>query len=862
MEEVKKRTKYINRESAIYICAFLMPFIMVNVFFALCGIYPYGKSTVLIGDLDLEFVNFYKYFLNTFTTKNDMTYMLAKTIGGDVPGLASYYLRDPLIFMLFLFPGAGIATGVAYMFAIQISLAGLSMSFLLNRRYRVSWISLIFSTAYSFSAFFFDYTELTIYFTCLALLPFIIYLFLGYLDGTNGRIPLILAAAFFIYLNYYLGFMLVIFLGLLYISRLIADIGYIKRLKGLICSLITVLALDGFFLIRTVFALKGEKTTDTANYGFFRNFEFRQLFASFFSGTSRNILMPMIYCSITAVFFAVIFFLSKKYSLREKAADLFLLLALLVSMWINTFDAVWHGFNNPEGFLWRYSYYVSITVIVMAYRGIVDITEDNESVRAYTAKTAAVFILLMSYIYYMRRLGNPYLDEERQIVNCVIVSLIFLMSLLYIRGRRLRSIAFVMLFVISCADMLYNARTVYMRMNAGDDELPSIAKFEEDYAEISEVVSYIKGRDDGFYRFEKDFEESVNDTAMYDYIGLSHDSSCERDDVIDWLTNLGFCKTVFYTYYNGGSTSFADSLLGVRYYGSEFDDTFKPYKRIGEVRSHGMYENPYSLPLLYAAPEGLADYEFDGRNTFEKQNEVAGYWDGGPYEIYKKALVQTELEGASEDSPGHFVKDDEEAYIVYNIKVTEEMPLLMYFRAPHRQSGEVFVNGESYDWYFTENHWNVLYAGTFEKGETVEIKMQILKEDLYITEACFYYEDAGALAAWAKAAEEADKGIGAVEEISSSHLVAEAGAEEGQILVLSIPYDRAWKVKCDGRSAETMPVMGMLMGIGLPAGRHDIDMRYVPNGTLPGLIVSLCGIALFTAGIVYDKRRGKAEKNI
>ena len=858
MEEVKRKIKCINRESAIYICAFLMPFIMVNIFFALCGIYPYGGSTVLIGDLDLEFVNFYKYFLNTFSTKNDMVYMLSKTIGGDVPGLASYYLRDPLIFMLFLFPGDKIATGVAYMFALQISLAGLSMSFLLNRRYRVSWISLIFSTAYSFSAFFFDYTELTIYFTCLALLPFIIYLFLGYLDGNNGRVPLILAVTFYIYLNYYLGFMLVIFLGLLYISRLIEDTGYIRRLKGLLCSLVTVLALDGFFLIRTVFALKGEKSTDSADYGFFRNFEFRQLFASFFSGTSRNVMMPMIYCSVTAVFFALICFMSKKYGLRKKAADLFLLLSLLVSMWINTFDSVWHGFNNPEGFLWRYSYYVSITVIVLAYRGISGIAEDSEGRASYTAKTTVVFVLLLSYIYYMRRLGNLYLDEERQIVNTVIVTFIFLVCLLYIQGGRLRIAACALFFVVSCTDMLYNAKTVYMRMNAGDGELPTIAKYEKDYAEISEAVSYVKGIDDGFYRFEKDFEGTVNDPAMFDYIGLSHDSSCERDDVIDWLTNLGFCKTVYYTYYNGGSTSFADALLGVRYYGSGFDDTFKPYERIGEVWAHGIYRNQYALPMLYAAPEGLADYEFDERNTFEKQNEVAGYWDGGPYEIYKKAEAQTELEGATETEAGHFVKDDEEAYIVYNIKVTEELPLLMYFAAPSRQSGEVFVNGESYDWYFTENHWNVLYAGTFEKGETVEIKMQILKEDLRITEACFYYEDAGALAAWARAAGRADTDIGDVEEISSSHLKAEAGAGEGQILVLSVPYDEAWKVKCDGKRVETMPVMGMLMGIRAPAGRHDIDMRYVPNGTLPGLIVSLYGIVLFAAGIVYDKRRNNA----
>ena len=54
-----------HKKGIIYLCAFLIPFLMVQVFWALCGIFPFGDNSILTGDMDLEFVNFYGYFINT-----------------------------------------------------------------------------------------------------------------------------------------------------------------------------------------------------------------------------------------------------------------------------------------------------------------------------------------------------------------------------------------------------------------------------------------------------------------------------------------------------------------------------------------------------------------------------------------------------------------------------------------------------------------------------------------------------------------------------------------------------------------------------------------------------------------------------
>ncbi len=859
-----KKTGMFNRKVIIFFLAFLIPFVMVQIFWALCGVYPYGESSILTGDMDLEFVNFYAYFINIFRSKNDFSYMLAKTLGGDFPGLAAFQLHDPLLFVLFFFPGERIAEGIELVYALQLSVAGLSMSVLLNNRYKTSFMSLLFSTAYAFCGFFFGYLVLTIYFGSLAILPLVVYFFLEYMDNNRFAVPYVLSTVLFIYINFHMGFMLVIFLTFMFISRIIADTGYVKKIPRFAASGITVLFLDGFFLVRTGLSLIGEKTTDTADYGFYRRFPLNQLFAGLFSGTSRNDLRPLIYCSVAALFFFLVYLFSARYGIREKLSVLFMAGVIIVSMWINLFDAVWHGFNNPEGFYWRYSYYLSFIIIAAGYKGFCAVFYPDEkeggSLKSVIL-SAAVIILYMGWLTVTK---NAYLDRLRLIIN-VIITVVILAGALMLsyqgkndtatHARNFVIAGCVLLALVSVPDMLYNARISYLSLNSYDGRLPLLADFKQDYRDIGSAVDYVKEEDTGFYRIEKDFDRAVNDPALFDYIGLSHDSSCEKDEILDWLTNFGFCKTVYYTYYNGGSTSFVDSLFGVRYYISRFDTVEKPYEHMPYEGKYHVYHNDTALPMAFADPGGLKEDLPGEINTFELQNKLAGLWDKDST-IYIKAQSETETENVREEENGRYIRTDEEASIVYNIRITEEKPLYFYFSAPGRQGGEVFINGNSAGPYFTENHWNVLCAGRYKKGDLLKIEMKLLEDELTISEPCFYYEDEDALRGWARAAKSLNSEIGAVEEISSSRLSFDADTKEDRTVVLTLPYDYCWHISIDGEKTEPVKVMGMLLGAELPKGAHRIEMRYIPRGTVPGAIISALGVIMFFCLLMT---RGKEE---
>ncbi len=835
-----------GRKGSVYLCAFLLPFLMMQIFWAVNGVYPFGDNSILTGDMDLEFVNFYGYFINTFRSKSDWSYMLAKTLGGDFPGLAAFQLHDPLLLILFLFPGEHIAAGIELVFTLQVSLAGLSMSFLLNGRIKRSWMSILFSTAYAFSGFFFGYLVLTIYFGCLALLPLLVYFFLKYLDDGKYLIPYVLLTAFYIYMNFHMGFMLVIFLCIFYVSRIISDGSYLKRLSDFILSGISILLMDGFFLIRTGLSLLGEKTTEGADYGFYRRFAMNQVFAGFFSGCSQNELMPLIYCSLAAVFFALIYLISGRVDIRSKIADIFVITAIMVSMWINTLDAVWHGFNNPEGFYFRYAFLISFMVIVMGYKGAVLLISDNEEGigKPGLIRVAAAAGILILYMIWLRISGNIYLDIKRFIINLAVM-IMLIISVLFILGKgKAKLYGSVFLMIISMADMLHNSVTAYKNLNLNGTRPPRMSEFKEDYTSINDVISYIKKYDNGFYRIEKDFDRAVNDPALFDYMGMSHDSSCEKDEIIDWLNNFGFPRTVYYTYYNNGGTAFTDSFFGIRYYVSRFDETAKPYVRLPYEGKYYAYYNEYALPLAYIAPEGLPEYDLEDEDIFIKQNRLAEFW-GTHAPIYKEAEYEMRLEGTKEESAGCYRKTNDRGYVIYNVRISEDMPLYIYFPAPKRQGANLIINGEDMGRYFSENHWNVVYAGTYRAGDNVEIRLELLDDEIELLEPCFYYEDASALDMWKEAAGALNTGISSVEEVKSSHLRFTTKDDKENRIIMSIPYDKGWKITCDGKRINADAALQVLLSINVPSGEHTIEMKYIPHGTVVGIIVSAAGLVMF-----------------
>ena len=70
-------------------------------------------------------------------------------------------------------------------------------------------------------------------------------------------------------------------------------------------------------------------------------------------------------------------------------------------------------------------------------------------------------------------------------------------------------------------------------------------------------------------------------------------------------------------------------------------------------------------------------------------------------------------------------------------------------------------------------------------------------------------------------------------------------AKQDGLFYTSIPYEKGWKAVVDGKEVTITPVGNSLLAFPLKAGEHTIELTYIPNGFMPGLLIALVCAALF-----------------
>ena len=80
--------------------------------------------------------------------------------------------------------------------------------------------------------------------------------------------------------------------------------------------------------------------------------------------------------------------------------------------------------------------------------------------------------------------------------------------------------------------------------------------------------------------------------------------------------------------------------------------------------------------------------------------------------------------------------------------------------------------------------------------------------------------------------------------LGSGHVEVEADAPS--LLVLSHTYQQGWQATVDGHSAPVRRVNGLVLGVPVPAGHHDVKVWFEPPGLRPGVgLAAVAGFSLF-----------------
>jgi len=68
------------------------------------------------------------------------------------------------------------------------------------------------------------------------------------------------------------------------------------------------------------------------------------------------------------------------------------------------------------------------------------------------------------------------------------------------------------------------------------------------------------------------------------------------------------------------------------------------------------------------------------------------------------------------------------------------------------------------------------------------------------------------------------------------------------LLVISEVYSSGWRAYVDGDRVEITPTDHVLRGVPIPAGEHDVKLRYEPTSLRIGLVISALSTALVLIG--------------
>lgn len=587
----KKINVIFSKSNIVILCSFLLPVLLLHYAFYKMGFYPFGEKTVLIMDLKGEYLEYFASLRYIFKD-NSVFYSWSRSMGGEMLGLIGFYIASPLSFITLLFPVSELPAAMYWLTILKTGLCGLTLAIFLEfgfdkRKGNIAVVA--FATFYALMSYNIAYGMCLMWLDGVIFLPLVLLGVEKIFEGRKGLLYMLSITGLFI-CNYYTAYMAGIFTAMYFVVKLISVIKFNK--EEIKQSLLNALRLIGRFAFNTILAagismplilpvvkdlLSGKLQHD--NYcptDIVHNFEFFDVFKKLLPGQYDSITntgaLPSIYCGVIVAVLALLFIFARNINLREKVGHYVIAVILLISFWSFKIDVMWHGFQHPNWFPYRYAFLFSAVLVIMASR------------------------LVLSYTIKWNKTLN------------------------YAAGA--------FLIVYACIETPQNA----VKVCEGLDNQFSYGTMEEYTAFLEKtapLVEETQNTDDGFYRMEKDYEYSKNDAMLLGYNGMTHYSSTFNEKVNTFTKNLGFAQT--YQWNSGyGSTLLTDSLFNIKYKMLE-----KTPPSLLELKKQGnganLYENTDVLSIGYMADSGIINKEFEpGTSYFENQekfiDDLSGYY--------------------------------------------------------------------------------------------------------------------------------------------------------------------------------------------------------------------------------------------
>ncbi len=874
-------TPKLTQNAKTLLWCFFLPAFLTVVLYCCLQVYPVGKNSVLVLDLNAQYIYYFEQLRDILTSGESILYSFERALGGEFLGIFAYYLSSPFSVLVALFPKRMITEAMYLILVLKCGFCGLTFGYYLTKKellrppYRV-----MLSVMYALSSYAVVMQHNVMWTDNLIAFPL---LMLG-IDELicHGKYKLyVISLVYAMMSNFYIGYMACLFVLIWFFIRYFMfapeeRASFFRTLARIAFWSLVALAISAIIILPVYYSLSfGKLEFSDPDYAAEQLFDFADLLTKAFFGsydTVRPTGMPFLFGGTLALILAPLYFVGDRFPTRQKVGYAAILLILAASFNFSILDILWHGMQRPNWLNARFAYMFVFLLLVMTAHAL-------ENLRDFDRKTivgSAVFWCALLVI--LQKLDYKFLNDFLVVWSGIFLFAVYaalVPTVLHSKSRILPTV----LAVVVTLEMLLNALAMVYQFDA-DVSYSNRNSYRQMIDTYDEAVEKLpENEENKLYRVEKLVHRRKNDNFALDLNGLSNSTSTLNARAVDLMHQFGYAAQSHWSMYIG-ATAVTDALLGVKYViVDETDD--KPvmdyihelYDLYDSTRGHlDIYENPYALPIAYSANEEVLDYDAPPEDPdddeyvdpFTYMNKLISALLGHDVKIWHAAKVEeSEVYGVdmafATGHRGYEVNDEMTPKLQYILEIESTDPLYVYFPSDWPRKCEMKLNDKDIGTFFDAQNFAIRELGSFEVGEEVDFRLYLEEDDLYIRSGCQFFWHFDETAFLEAVAELRDGGMDAYSE-KDDRVTGTITVPDGDSVVFTtIPYDAGWEITVDGEPAETVPVLNdTLLAFPITPGTHELDFRYKPDCVKYGLILTFSGLAVFAAACGWDifrKRR-------
>lgn len=625
----QKTVAHFNKHGYLYF-SFFVPALLFFMVFILQGTYPFGKGSVLVLDLNGQYVYFFEALRKAVYGDASLLYSWCGTLGGEFIGIYAYYIASPLSYIVALFPEGAITEALLVIELVKCGLCGLTMAYYLKKSRPLAheMVTITIAVMYALSAYAVVMAHNTMWIDAVIWLPLLTYGIERLINYGHFKLFTV-ALAMTVISNFYIGYMICFYVFIYFFyyyffasHRASTTVGevesgnnnfigerfhFVRSLGRIGLASVIALLLSAFIVLPTYYSLTLGKTTfSDPSWQFvlsspegaekllfkFSPFDFiAKLFIASYDSV-RPSGLPFLYCGMLTLILVPIYFISKRVNFRQKLGAGLILAVYSLFMIIAPVDMILHGAQEPNWLNYRYSFIFSFLLLVLAHRAL-EIFHTVKLKKTVTIASVWAGLVLLSTPFVYKMFETPEVSFVRRLLLFMLLPIallaIYEAAHYYILKDRknpaLRASMITTLAIIVCLEAFVGTLLNTTSLNEDVTFSPKYTNiglegYDNFLDRFRPIVNAVQDSDESFYRMEKahgtDHVRKYADNFALNMRGLTGSTSTLNAKTIAFLDRLGYISYSNVSSHKG-ATSVGDALLGVKYLITDTDRTYDAY---------------------------------------------------------------------------------------------------------------------------------------------------------------------------------------------------------------------------------------------------------------------------------------------